>query len=83
MADVKFVEGIRVFAPNPKAPSFVKGNIKIDKVALMRWLEDQSEIINVDIKESQKGAWYLSVNEYVKPSEPKIVKPNEPDGLPF
>ena len=65
---VVFVEGIRAFKPHDKAPSFVKGSLKINRNELMMWLDKQPEEINIDLKESQKGGYYLSVSDY-KPTK--------------
>ena len=65
---VVFVEGMRAFKPNAKAPSYVKGNLKINRYELMMWLDKQPEEINIDLKESQKGGYYLSVSDY-KPKQ--------------
>lgn len=88
MSDVKFVSGLRVFAPNAKAPEFIKGNLKINKAELMSWLIDQKDVINCDIKASKKGSWYISVNEYEKPKDDKAPQNKQPentnqDDLPF
>jgi len=72
MKETKFVNGIRIFKPNPKAPDFVKGNITINRNELMMWLDTQPENIQVDVKESKGGAWYLSVSDYV----PKVKTEN-------
>lgn len=62
---VKFVEGLRAFKPNEKAPDFIKASIVIDRNKLMTWLNQQKEEIKVDLKESKKGVYYFSVDEYV------------------
>lgn len=84
--EVKFVNGIRVFRPNEKAPSYIKANLKINRNELMTWLNQQGEEINIDLKESNKGGWYLSVNDY-KPKESLATATGnyqpEDDSLPF
>ena len=68
MADVKFPEGIKFFKPFDKAPVFVKGNISIDRDEFITWLSaqptDDKGRVKLDLKKSQKGTLYLSVNEY-------------------
>lgn len=64
--EIKFVEGIRTFKPNTKAPSYVKANLKINRNELMMWLDKQGEEISIDLKESQKGTYYLQVSDFKK-----------------
>lgn len=77
--EVKFVDGIRVFKPRENAPEFVKLNIKIERDVLSKWLETQTDIINVDVKESKKGTWYVAVNDYKKAE----AQPVDSESAPF
>jgi len=66
MAEVIFPEGIRYYAPNEKAPDFIKGNIVLYRDDLIKWLQTQEEQVRLDVKESKGGKIYLSVNTYKK-----------------
>ena len=88
MAEIKFPEGILAKKPHENAPDFVKAKLSIKKDDLITWLKMQdSEWINLDLKESQKGGYYLSVDDW-KPNNQTIVN-NEPpliteeNDLPF
>jgi len=65
MSDIQFIPGLIVKAPNPKAPEFVKASLSIKRAELIAWLHDRTEDwINVDVKESKSGKWYVAVNAY-------------------
>jgi hypothetical protein len=70
MSTKEFPDGIRVFKPNDKAPSFIKGNISIKKSELINWLQSQGEEVKLNIKESQKGTYYLEVDTYKREAKP-------------
>lgn len=75
MADVQFIGGLIVKAPNPKAPEFVKASLSIKREDLIAWLQSQDgEWINADIKESRSGKWYASVNDF-KPNSGQSDRP--------
>lgn len=65
MTDIKFPEGIRAFKPK-SAPEFVKANIQINKLELLKWLEAQGDMVRLDMLESKSGTYYLRLNEYNK-----------------
>lgn len=82
MSDKQFVSGIRAFKPSDKAPAFIKANLTISKKELSEWLQTQPDEIRVNLKESQKGTYYLDVDTY-QPKE-RELKASEPgDDLPF
>lgn len=62
--DVKFPEGLRVYAPGKNAPEWVRGQLVLNKRELMDWLRSQDEEIRLDIKQSRKGSWYMSVSDF-------------------
>lgn len=65
MADMKFIEGLIVKAPNERAPEYVKAKISIKRQDLIAWLSAQDgEWINADLKVSQNGKWYAAVDEW-------------------
>jgi len=78
--EVKFAQGIRVFSPNGNAPSFVKGQLLINKRELGDWLHSQEDEIRIDILESKKGGWYTAVSSYKPKSQPEDTGI---DKLPF
>ena len=61
-----FPNGIKAFKPNDIAPEFVKADILINKSELIRWLDDKDNEVKLTVKLSQKGTYYLEVNEYKK-----------------
>lgn len=71
MSDIEFIEGLFVNKPHERAPDFIKCSISIKRSALISWLSQKTDDrINIDVKESKKGAWYASVNDF---------KPNKQD----
>lgn len=80
--DKQFVNGIRAFKPNEKAPSFVKANLTVNKTELLEWLDTQPDEIRVSMKESQKGSYYLEVDSYQR-QETKPKEDEVKDDLPF
>ncbi|HCX04778.1 MAG TPA: hypothetical protein DHM42_09820 [Clostridiales bacterium] len=65
---MSFVEGIRVFKPNEKAPDFIKGNFVINIKDFIKDAEKnagdnfQARFV---MKESKKGNYYLQWDDYV------------------
>ena len=79
MSDIKFVDGLIVKAPNEKAPDFVKCAISIKRSELISWLSTQTDDwINLDVKESKKGAWYASVNDFKPSKQDAAAQQNQP-----
>jgi len=75
VADMKFVDGMFVKAPHANAPDFVKASISLKVVEMLAWLnQQQGEWVNLDVKESREGKWYVSVSTF----EPK--PPSERNG---
>lgn len=67
--DTKFINGLIVKAPNENAPEYVKAKLSIKREELIAWLQSESgEWINADIKVSQAGKWYASVDDW-KPNQ--------------
>ena len=65
MEDKKFITGLFTKKPSPKAPSFLKAKVSIKKQDFIGWLEQQdSEWVNIDILESQKGEFYGKVDDW-------------------
>ena len=88
--DIEFVNGLIVKAPHANAPDFVKAAISIKVADLTEWLSGRNEEwINVDVKESKGGKWYVAVSTF-KPKQQQEHKPgaNVPaidydDDIPF
>lgn len=63
----KFADGM-FFNRNPNAPDFVIGSLGIQVEKAVAWIKQQKQkengFINVDIKKSQNGKYYLELNEY-------------------
>lgn len=67
MAEMIFIDGLRVFPPRAKAPDFIKGALLINRDEMIAWLQGQpDEEIRVDIKASKppKTTWYASVDNW-------------------
>lgn len=65
MSDIEFPEGLFVKPPPEKAPDFVKASISIKRKDLGNWLRGkEDEWINLDVKVSREGKWYVSVNNW-------------------
>jgi hypothetical protein len=78
MADKKFATGIYADAPHPNAPEFVKARLSIkvqDAIAFLKEHEKQSGYVDLDVKESREGKWYVELNEY-QPKERSQREPN-------
>lgn len=78
-----FAEGVSYFAPGPKAPDYIKGTLAFNVSKFIEFM-DQHAVNNwlkVDIKESQKGNIYLSLNLY-KPKEKTESKAEAPKEIP-
>lgn len=65
-----FPNGMIIKAPRDGAPDFVKGSISVKKQEFYEWMKTQpaGDWINLDIKVSKAGKWYLSVNDW-KPNQ--------------
>lgn len=71
MSEKKFIGGLLVKAPNQGAPSYVIAKLSIKREELIAWLQtEHGEWINADIKTSQGGKWYASVDDW-KPNQAK------------
>lgn len=90
MSDNEFINGLIVKAPNDNAPEYVKAKVSIKREELIAWLQTKdSEWVNADIKVSQTGKWYVSVDNWKpngqrqEPSKPAQAKPANFDDSPF
>ncbi len=66
----KFADGL-FFSRNNNAPDFVVGSLGIQVEKAVAWIGQQKQkengFINVDIKKSREGKYYLELNDF----EPK------------
>ena len=64
MNDKKFANGI-IFKRNDNAPEYVIGKLSIAKESFQEFLDTQPDgWVNLDIKKSQKGTYYIEVNTW-------------------
>jgi hypothetical protein len=65
MEDKKYIDGLFCKKPSPAAPTFIKSKISIKKDKFINWLNTQdTEWVNIDILESQKGEFYGKVDDW-------------------
>ncbi len=64
-----FIDGLRVYKPNEKAPDFVKANLSIDCKALVEYMRKNHTDgkMKVDIKLGKTGNLYAELNTWKKP----------------
>ena len=91
----EFINGLIVKAPNDNAPEYVKAKLSIKREELIAWLQTKGgEWINADIKVSQTGKWYVSVDNWKpsgqrqEPRKPAQARPSNnaaqlDDDIPF
>lgn len=87
-----FIDGMFVFSPHPKSPDFVKAVLSIKPEEFIKWLEANKDKINdkgflsIQVLESQKGGWYVKLNEWKKTEQTvQSVATEEinPEDIPF
>ena len=90
--EAKFVDGMRVYNPNEKAPDFVIAEIVIEHDDFVDWMADRGDKIRITIKRSRGGKLYASENDYKpsgdapKPSRAPVKADQsgfEDDSIPF
>ena len=87
MKDKTFADGF-LFSKNPQAPEFVVGKLSLvvdDAVKFLREHTDSKGWVNLDIKQSKAGKYYLELNTW-KPEvdkTPVAAKAQVEDDLPF
>lgn len=64
MADTEFIDGLRVYAPNERAPDYIIANGVLDRDALTAWLAGRAPQIRIVIKRSKGGKYYAAVDTY-------------------
>ena len=64
MADVEWMDGLRIFPPNDKAPDFVKGDIVIEPERAIAWLKKQDGTVRLELKTKKSdGSLYATVKQ--------------------
>ena len=64
MADIEWMDGLRIFPPNDKAPDFVKGDIVINPDQAIAWLKKQDGIVRLELKTKKSdGSLYATVKQ--------------------
>ena len=88
MADIEFVNGLRVFKPSDKAPDFIIANGEIDVEELRRSHGDGK--FRIVIKESKAGKYYAAVDKFEpgqrdepRRSAPPVDDFGDDESLPF
>ena len=94
MSDIVFANGL-IFKKPDNAPDFVIGNLSVKKSEFIPFLDSQDgDWVNLQIKLSKGGKYYVEVNnwqpnkEKKEPKEPRVdspyVAPEDGDSsLPF
>jgi hypothetical protein len=87
MAETIFVDGMRFEIPNEKTPEWIKGKISVKVSSLIPFLQaHQSEKgwVNIDLKKSKGGTFYLALNTYKKGDTSKNAsQPKEVDAIEY
>jgi hypothetical protein len=85
MSETIFIDGLSAYAPNEKAPDFVKASISIDPIRFAEFMRKNPQYINdkgyirADIKVSKGGKYYIAVNTFGMPEpETQEIPPAPP-----
>lgn len=64
MPDIEWMDGLRIFPPNDKAPDFVKGDIVINPEQAIAWLKKQDGTVRLELKTKKSdGSLYATVKQ--------------------
>jgi hypothetical protein len=75
MADIKFADGLSIYAPHEKAPDFVKGDMVITNDFIKFFTNNQRQgKLRLQLKVSKLGKLYAEVNTYEPKKEVEEVK---------
>ena len=81
MSDKEFPSGLFAKAPHERAPDFVKCSLSIKRADLGNWLRGKSdEWINLQVKESRGGKWYVEVDNWKPDSSKEKHEQQKADG---
>lgn len=83
--DAKFVPGMFAKKPHERAPDFVKARLSIKVPEVREYLgAEEKEWINLDLKESRDGKYYLQVDEWEPSGDNRTEEPKkELTDVPF
>lgn len=72
-SETEFVDGLRVYAPNERAPDHIIANGEIDVQAMAAWCAQRSDVgkVRIVIKRSQGGKYYAAVDTYKRETAPQ------------
>jgi hypothetical protein len=79
MSEQIFPEGMRLWPPHEKAPTFIKGNLSVHVVTFTEWAQqhvDAKGFVKLDLKEGFDTKLYLALNQW-KPTKPSEEQPTE------
>ena len=89
-SETEFVEGLRIYTPNERAPDYIIANIFIDRDALTAWLATREPQLRAVVKRSQGGKFYAVVDTYRRDTAPQPKPAPQPesgglvdDDIPF
>ena len=64
MADIEWMDGLRIFPPNDRDPDFVKGTIVINPEQAIAWLKKQDGTVRLELKTKKSdGSLYATVKQ--------------------
>ena len=78
--DPIWIKGLFFNLPHENAPSFVKGSISIHPATFLKWVDDNSSLLNekgyvkISLKVGKSGKEYAEVDTYI----PKQKDDNQP-----
>lgn len=84
MAEPIYIDGLNAFAPNEKAPEWVKASISIDPIRFAEFMRKNSQYVNdkgyirAELRVSSKGKYYIAVNTYGMEEPQQEVPPAPP-----
>ena len=65
MPDIEFPDGLMAKKPHERAPDFVKCNLSVKRLDMIRWLEGKTdEWINLQVLENKSGVYYAKVDSW-------------------
>jgi len=72
----QFAQGLYFKKPSKNAPDFVKGVISIKVAEFGAFLQrfEGEDWVNLDLKESKNGKYYLELNQWTKRSASENLK---------
>lgn len=78
--NTEFIDGLRIYAPNERAPDYIIANGEIDSLALSAWLASHPGKVRIVIKRSQGGKYYVALDAYKREERAPSKPVKEPQG---